>query len=291
MDLGLARIAIANSKAPARAIFPIHPLGLTLDQNDLTSFAKEFDLVLINDTCESLGSWRDGQHAGTAGVASSFSFYFSHHITTMEGGGVGTNEDAFADDLRAIRSHGWSRDRSDVLDWTSGVSLTDSKFLFVTTGYNIRPMEIQAAIGINQISDIDVFVSKRRSIASRVHSALKGTNLEVIDGGTFAADIKSHSWMLIPIRVLGEDSKGKKHKILKSLENLGIETRPVLTGNFLAQPSMNRIDGDHPPAADFKIATEITENCFLVGAHHDLTDEQVDFLAESLRSCAESMVR
>jgi CDP-6-deoxy-D-xylo-4-hexulose-3-dehydrase len=152
-------------------------------------------------------------------------------------------------------------------------------------------MEIQAAIGINQISDIDVFVSKRRSIASRVHSALKGTNLEVIDGGTFAADIKSHSWMLIPIRVLGEDSKGKKHKILKSLENLGIETRPVLTGNFLAQPSMNRIDGDHPPAADFKIATEITENCFLVGAHHDLTDEQVDFLAESLRSCAESMVR
>jgi CDP-6-deoxy-D-xylo-4-hexulose-3-dehydrase len=291
MDLELARIAIANSKAPVRAIFPIHPLGLTLNQIELTDFAKEFDLVLINDTCESLGSWRDGQHAGTAGVASSFSFYFSHHITTMEGGGVGTNDDAFADDLRAIRSHGWSRDRSDVLDWTAGVSLTDSKFLFVTTGYNIRPMEIQAAIGINQISDIDVFVSKRRSIASRVHSALKGTNLEVIDGGTFAADTKSHSWMLIPIRVLGEDSKGKKHIILKSLENLGIETRPVLTGNFLAQPSMNRIDGDHPPAADFKIATEITENCFLVGAHHDLTDEQIDFLAESLRTCAESMVR
>ena len=209
----------------------------------------------------------------------------------MEGGGVGTNDDAFADDLRAIRSHGWSRDRSDVLDWTSGVSLTDSKFLFVTTGYNIRPMEIQAAIGINQIADIDFFVSKRRSIALRVHSALKGTNLEVIDGGAFTTDVKSHSWMLIPIRVLGEDSKEKKHEILKYLENLGIETRPVLTGNFLAQPSMNRIDGDHPPAADFKAATEITENCFLVGAHHDLTDEQVDFLAKSLRICAESMVK
>lgn len=291
MDLGLARIAIANSKAPVRAIFPIHPLGLTLDQNELASLAREFDLVLINDTCESLGSWRDGQHAGTAGVASSFSFYFSHHITTMEGGGVGTNDDAFADDLRAIRSHGWSRDRSDVLDWTSGVSLTDSKFLFVTTGYNIRPMEIQAAIGINQIADIDVFVSKRRLIALRVHSALKGTNLEVIDGGAFTTDVKSHSWMLIPIRVLGEDSKEKKREILKYLENLGIETRPVLTGNFLAQPSMNRIDGDHPPAADFKAATEITENCFLVGAHHDLTDEQVDFLAKSLRICAESMVK
>jgi CDP-6-deoxy-D-xylo-4-hexulose-3-dehydrase len=149
-------------------------------------------------------------------------------------------------------------------------------------------MEIQAAIGINQILDIDQFVAKRRSIASRVHSALKGTNLEVIDGGTFAADVKSHSWMLIPIRVLGEDSKGKKQEILKSLENLGIETRPVLTGNFLAQPSMNRIDGDHPPAADFKVATEITENCFLVGAHHDLTEDQIDFLAESLKVCADT---
>jgi CDP-6-deoxy-D-xylo-4-hexulose-3-dehydrase len=290
MDLGLAKIAIANSKFPVRAIFPIHPLGLALDQNELTNFAKEFNLILINDTCESLGSWREGQHAGTAGIASSFSFYFSHHITTMEGGGVGTNNDAFADDLRAIRSHGWSRDRSDVDDWTSGVSLTDSKFLFVTTGYNIRPMEIQAAIGINQISDIDDFVSRRRSIASRVHSALKGTSLEVIDGGTLSTDLKSHSWMLIPIRVQGENPKGRKREILKSLEELGIETRPVLTGNFLAQPSMNRIDGDHPPAAEFKIATEITENCFLVGAHHDLTEEQVDFLARSLRTCAESMV-
>lgn len=289
MDLRLARDAIANAIVPVRAIFPIHPLGLTLNQNELTNFANEFDLVLINDTCESLGSWRDGKHAGTAGVASSFSFYFSHHITTMEGGGVGTNDDAFADDLRAIRSHGWSRDRSDVLDWTSRVSLTDSKFLFVTTGYNIRPMEIQAAVGINQIMDIDAFVAKRRSIASQVNSALKGTNLEVIDGGTFAADNKSHSWMLIPIRVLGEDSRGKKQKILKSLEDLGIETRPVLTGNFLAQPSMNRIGGDHPPAADFTAATEITENCFLVGAHHDLSEQQVHFLAESLKNCANSL--
>jgi CDP-6-deoxy-D-xylo-4-hexulose-3-dehydrase len=289
IDLILARKAIAQSKVPVRAIFPIHPLGLTLDQTDLLHFANEFSLILVNDVCESLGSWRDGHHAGAVGVASSFSFYFSHHITTMEGGGVGTNDDAFADDLRAIRSHGWSRDRSDVLDWTNGVSLTDSKFLFVTTGYNIRPMEIQAAIGINQITDIDDFVTKRRNIASRVYSALKGTRLEVIAGQAIALDSKSHSWMLIPIRVKGIDAKKQKQKILEKLELLGIETRPVLTGNFLAQPSMNRIDGDHPPATNFKVATEITENCFLVGAHHDLNDEQINFLSSSLRTCADMM--
>jgi CDP-6-deoxy-D-xylo-4-hexulose-3-dehydrase len=207
----------------------------------------------------------------------------------MEGGGVGTNNNEFADDLRAIRSHGWSRDREDINDWTSGLSVNDSKFLFVTTGYNIRPMEIQAAIGINQISDIDSFISKRRSIASQVHSALKGSSLEVIDGGSFSSDVKKHSWMLIAVRVLGKNSEAKKHKILDNLESLGIETRPVLTGNFLAQPAMNRIDGDHPPADKFTVASEMSQNCFLVGAHHDLSEEQIDFLVTSLRNCANSM--
>ena len=289
MDIKLAEIAVAKSKIPVRALFPIHPLGYALKQNELLKFASDHDMILINDVCESLGSWRDGQHAGTAGIASSFSFYFSHHITTMEGGGVATNNDLFADDLRAIRSHGWSRDRADVLDWTSEISLTDSKFLFVTTGYNIRPMEIQAAIGINQIADIDEFVAKRRSIAQKIHSSLRGSNLEVIDGGTLTSERENHSWMLIPIRVLRENQKYNKSEILKKLEKLGIETRPVLTGNFLAQPSMARIDGKHPPASDFNVATEISENCFLVGAHHDLNEEQINFLATSLRNCSDSI--
>jgi CDP-6-deoxy-D-xylo-4-hexulose-3-dehydrase len=207
LDLVAAQQLIDTSRIPVKGIFPIHPLGYAIPPSELEKFTSRNELILINDVCESLGSWSEGKHAGTTGIASSFSFYFSHHITTMEGGGVGTNDDAFADDLRAIRSHGWSRDRSDVLDWTSGVSLTDSKFLFVTTGYNIRPMEIQAAIGINQITDIDDFVTKRRNIASRVYSALMGTRLEVIAGQAIALDSKSHSWMLIPIRVKGIDAK------------------------------------------------------------------------------------
>jgi CDP-6-deoxy-D-xylo-4-hexulose-3-dehydrase len=71
--------------------------------------------------------------------------------------------------------------------------------------------------------------------------------------------------------------------MLEALEARGVETRPVLTGNFLSQPAMNRIDGDHLPASNFPIATEITDTCFLVGAHHDLTDEQISHLCKSLR--------
>jgi CDP-6-deoxy-D-xylo-4-hexulose-3-dehydrase len=145
-------------------------------------------------------------------------------------------------------------------------------------------MEIQAAIGINQIKDIDTFVEKRRSIALRVIGALSGTDLSVV--GVNSAEISyedsENSWMLIPIRVSGEDVQVRKQKILKSLEAKGVETRPVLTGNFLAQPAMNRIDGNHPPASNYPISTEISESCFLVGAHHDLSEEQIVHLCKSL---------
>ena len=285
LDLNAADEAIKNAKCPVRAIFPIHPLGRALNSKDFDEFTKDRNLIYISDVCESLGSFENGKHAGVTGLAGSFSFYFSHHITTMEGGGVATNSLELSDDLRSIRSHGWSRDRSDVSDWTTDVSGTDAKFLFVTTGYNVRPMEIQAAIGINQINDIDQFVQRRRAVAKRVISALIGTNLEVVGekAGELSYEDSANSWMLIPLRVTGDDAKSRKLKILESLGSRGVETRPVLTGNFLSQPAMNRIDGDHLPASNFPIATEITETCFLVGAHHDLSEEQIAHLCTSLQ--------
>ena len=285
LSLSSASQAMKNADCDIRAIFPIHPLGRALNSKQFDQFASEYDLTYISDVCESLGSFENGAHAGTTGLASSFSFYFSHHITTMEGGGVATNDNAFADDLRSIRSHGWSRDRSDVSNWTQDISGTDAKFLFVTTGYNVRPMEIQAAIGINQIKDIDAFVDKRRNIAMRVIAALAGTDLSVV-GESFNElpnEKSANSWMLIPIKVSGENAKIRKREILNRLETNGVETRPVLTGNFLSQPAMNRIDGNHPPASDFPTATEISESCFLVGAHHDLTEEQINHLCNSLQ--------
>jgi CDP-6-deoxy-D-xylo-4-hexulose-3-dehydrase len=284
LDLNVAQNLIDSSRIPVKGIFPIHPLGYSIPPSDLKNFTERNDLILINDVCESLGSWSEGQHAGTIGIAGSYSFYFSHHITTMEGGGIATDDDRFADDLRSMRSHGWSRDRSDSQRWTAQVSGNDSKFLFVSTGYNVRPMEIQAAIGSLQIEEIDDFVSKRRKIALRVHNALQGSGLRVIGSETFNDELlsKSHSWMLIPIQVLGNNSELRKRKILEELERLEIETRPVLTGNFLAQPAIQRITRHSVDPEFFSVASEITKTTFLVGAHHDLTEEQIEFLCNSL---------
>lgn len=283
IDLKKAQQHIDLGRRNIKAIFPIHALGLGISASALNRFCEKNNLVQINDVCESLGSWAEGVHAGTGGLASSFSFYFSHHITTMEGGGVATNDDALADDIRSIRSHGWSRDRSDAALWVSGVSENDSKFLFVSTGYNIRPMEIQAAIGIEQIKSVDEFIGKRRSIAKHVVKALTQTELEVIGSHSFGTPMeeKNHSWMLIPILC---KSKDQKNKIIKFLNEAGVETRPVLTGNFLSQPAMERIDKHHEDPKGFPIANEITDKCFLVGAHHDLTPEQIEYLSSQLVS-------
>lgn len=288
LDLNAAQDLIDTSRIPVKGIFPIHPLGYAIPPSKLEEFTSKNELILINDVCESLGSWSEGKHAGTSGIASSFSFYFSHHITTMEGGGVATDDDALADDLRSMRSHGWSRDRSDVSTWNAKVTSNDSKFLFVSTGYNVRPMEIQAAIGSLQIDEIDNFVNKRREIASRVYKALVGTQLSVIGDRAFqnAESTKTNSWMLIPILVKGPNVAERKRLILNKLASLEIETRPVLTGNFLSQPAIQRITRHAVDPNSFKVATEITDSAFLVGAHHDLSEEQIAFLCSSLREAS-----
>lgn len=282
IDLDKAQTLIDNSRITVKGIFPIHPLGRAISTSQLDKFAIKNELVLINDVCESLGSWSEGKHAGLVGIAASFSFYFSHHITTMEGGGIATDDDFFADDLRSMRSHGWSRDRYDVADWTLDKSLNDSRFLFVSTGYNVRPMEIQAAIGSEQIEDLDAFINRRRKIAERVSQSIEGGCLSLIGEETLNINPESNSWMLIPLRVVSPNPTLKKIKILQELEKLEIETRPILTGNFLAQPAIQRITRNSMNPETYVEATRISNESFMVGAHHDLSEYQIEHLCRSL---------
>jgi CDP-4-dehydro-6-deoxyglucose reductase, E1 len=287
IDLNEARVKLENDNS-IKAIFIIHPMGLAISYDDLSSLHEDFGIVVINDVCESLGSFQNGNHAGSFGIASSFSFYFSHHLTTMEGGGIATDNDEFANDLRSIRSHGWSRDRSDANEWHLDLQGNDSKFLFVTTGYNIRPMEIQAAIGRKQLLDLSSFVAKRQSIAHAVNEALTGSSLQLIGSARLSLppEESGHSWMLLPIQITENSKARHKIKIIEFLEKSKIETRPVLTGNFLSQPSMRRIGGSIPSPSQFPSANLISESAFLVGAHHDMTPEQIDYLSQTLRDAS-----
>ena len=285
IDIKKAEDAIIKSKVPVKAIFPIHTLGRSLNEALIMSLCEKFQIIYISDVCESLGSFLNGKHAGASSLASSFSFYFSHHITTMEGGGIATNSIDFANDLRSIRSHGWSRDRNDISEWTKQVSINDAKFLFITSGYNIRPMEIQAAIGISQISDIATFLRRRRAIAKYINDKLENTKFKLIGSETLANinESESNSWMLLPIRAFSDiNSPGDKRELLSHFEANGIETRPVLTGNFLDQPAMKRIYSPSPNPRDFPVSDLITNTTFLIGAHHDISDSQVEYIGEKI---------
>jgi len=145
-------------------------------------------------------------------------------------------------------------------------------------------MEIQAAIGSNQIDSIDSFIIRRRKIAKRVAVSLSNGNLSIIGAETLANDERSHSWMLIPLLIKGLNAPERRRLIVQKLEEMGIETRPILTGNFLSQPAIQRITRHAVDPGRFIVATKITNEAFMVGAHHDLTDEQVDYLCDCLKS-------
>ena len=123
-----------------------------------------------------------------------------------------------------------------------------------------------------------------------VHNSLLGSKLRIIGAKNLVDKSieKSHSWMLIPIYVSGQNSIERKKKIIRILEEKGIETRPVLTGNFLAQPAIKRISRYAVESNSFKVAQDITDNGFLIGAHHDLSESQINFLCETLNNIESS---
>jgi CDP-6-deoxy-D-xylo-4-hexulose-3-dehydrase len=151
-----------------KAMFLIQVLGRVPDMASYQKFCAEHGLQLLEDTCESLGAHWNGRHAGTFGLFGSFSFYFSHHISTIEGGMVVTDDPALDDELRGLRAHGWSRNRADKARWKERYPDFDERFLFISAGYNVRPMELQGAIGSVQLRRLDEMLDAREQLARKV---------------------------------------------------------------------------------------------------------------------------
>ncbi|MSY04480.1 MAG: hypothetical protein F2684_04735 [Actinobacteria bacterium] len=283
LDLKEVRKVLEKDRS-IKALMIIHPLGLCLDGEELKKLCEDFGLILLEDNCESLGSAFNGEMAGTLGKAGSFSFYFSHHLTTMEGGGIATNDFEVAQDLQSIRSHGWSRNRTDHKKWELENPEIDSRFMFVSAGYNIRPMEIQAAIGLSQLKRLPENIQRRQEIARYIHNEIKDSKFELIGHEYLKSDeeLNRHTWMLLSIRATDSNLKDLK-SYMRSLENLEIDTRPPLTGNFTKQPALKKLLPTLGLGNNYPVADKISGSTFLVACHHDLTDAQVEFLGQSLK--------
>ncbi len=240
------------------AIMPVNLLGNSCDYTELKKISEQHDLKLIEDNCESMGAMHNGKHTGTIGLAGSFSFFFSHHIQTMEGGMVLCQNQDDAEYMRSLRAHGWVRDLpADSHLYKKTGNAFDDNFIFATPGYNIRPLEMSGAIGSEQMKKWPAIMKTRKDNA--------GKFIELFANKSWCRIQKiigESSWFTFGI-VLDGELKGRRSEIIKALDEAGVQNRPLASRNFLKQPVMR--DLDHVAPSEMPAADDIHENGFFVG--------------------------
>lgn len=267
---------IEDAITPAtKAIFVVNLLGNPADWGRITDIAQRNNLFLLEDNCESLGASLNGKKAGTFGLGGTFSTFFSHHICTMEGGIVVTDDESLFHTLKSIRAHGWTRDLPDVNHVHNKTgSQWDDLFRFVLPGYNLRPLEMEAAIGRIQIRKLDSFVQARRENAKHFVSVVRE-----LEGFRFQQETDLSSWFGFSLILEGK-LKNRRSDLIASLIGAAIESRPIVTGNFTRNPVMKHLDCS--PFGDLPGADEVHDQGLFIGNHHFDLSKQIDHLASVL---------
>ena len=273
MDLDLAEAAIGPR---TKAVFAVNLLGNPNDFNRLQAIADAHGLLILEDNCESLGAEFEAKHAGTFGLMGTFSTFFSHHISTMEGGVVVTDDERTRQILTSLRAHGWTRELPDenfVHDKT-GDPFRDS-FCFVLPGYNVRPVEMSGAIGIEQVKKIDGIVEARR--ANGAYWVERMSELEHV---RIQREVGRSSWFGFSMILEGPLAE-KRREVGALLTESGIESRPIVAGNFTRNPAMRYLDATVPDS--LAAADALHDQGLFVGNRayesHDSIDVLHDLLA------------
>lgn len=261
-----------------RAIMAVPVYGNPCDMDALADICKRHNLMLIEDCCESMGATYKGKAVGSFGRVASYSFYFSHHITTLEGGICVTEDPDLAELMRIIRAHGWVRQTENPHRWTEQHPEIDPKFLFVNEGYNLRITEPQAAMGLLQLDKLEGFVKARQACAKFYADALADTQdilafQQVTDGAT-------HSWFGFPL-LISEQAGFSRNEICQYLNAKGIETRPIIAGNLAKQPGTKKFP--YRIGGDLAGADRVMQSGFSIGCHQHLNQEALQYAADTIQ--------
>jgi CDP-6-deoxy-D-xylo-4-hexulose-3-dehydrase len=253
---------------PSSAII-VHVLGVPNHMDEIIQLCKENDIHLLEDTCESVGSKLDNKYLGTFGDMSSFSFYYGHHLSTIEGGMVCTNDEDFYHLLLSIRSHGWDRDLPDhkktELRQKHNISDFKSLYTFYYPGFNLRCTDLQAFIGIKQMDSIDTVINNRKKNFDLYNKLLKNNIWKINPPNN--SFVSNFAYPLITEKI---------DELVIELQNNNIECRPLICGSMNEQPFWYNIYGSN----NLPNAKKVHEFGLYLPNHHDLTEKEIIYITD-----------
>ncbi len=257
-DLQALKSAISER---TRAVIAVNLLGNPNDFDEINHMLSGRNVILLEDNCESLGATLNGRQTGTFGLMGTYSFFFSHHICTMEGGMIVTDDANLHDILVCLRAHGWTRNlaQENTLCKKAEDPFSES-FRFLLPGYNVRPLEMAGAAGIQQLRKLPDFIAARAKNAATFRSLFADNKNFIIQHG-----IGEPSWFGFSL-VLSPQAHTPRSVIVKALMENGIECRPIVAGNFAAKEVMRHFD--YSVHGDLKNAEYIDANGFFIGNDH-----------------------
>lgn len=258
-------------------ILAINLLGNPCNFKKLQEISKKNNLILIEDNCESLGAKYNSKFCGTYGIMGTHSLFFSHHMQTMEGGVILTDDKDTDDFLKSLRAHGWCRDlpKKNNLYKKSNNKFKDH-FVFITPGYSLRPLEIEAAVGLIQLKKLDKFLKVRNKNSIIFKKLFSNKGWCKIQKQEKNATSSWYGFNLILTGAL----KNKRSKIISKLIKNKIEVRPTMTGNFLNNPVKKFLN--FKAKGNYKNAKNIDQNGFFVGNYPKDLSKELNYLYKIL---------
>lgn len=244
------------------AIMAVNLLGNPNDFGRIQQIIGKRNIVLMEDNCESLGAKYQGKQAGTFGVMGGYSSFFSHHISTMEGGLIVTDDEELYQILLSLRAHGWTRNlpKQNLVCGDKSDDPFEESFRFILPGYNVRPLEIEGALGVEQVKRLPALIEQRRKNGKLLQAALANHPDIIIQ-----QEIGESSWFGFSL-VIRPGSKLTRKELVVKLNELGFECRPIVAGNFAKNEVVKYFDSEvHGP---LKNAEHIDQNGLFVGNHH-----------------------
>lgn len=260
-----------------KAIMLVHVYGNPCDMDGLMALAKKHNLQVIEDSCESMGAYYKDKAVGSFGRVGTFSFYFSHHITTLEGGITVTDDFELSETMRIMRAHGWTREAVEHQKYVEKYPDIDPRFIFVNLGYNLRPTECQGRMGQIQLPKLAKFVDIRRQNVATYSKNLEKYS-DIFDFQHETPDARS-SWFGFSI-ILKENCPFTVKEITDFLKGQKIENRPIIAGNIGHHPVMKNYE--HRMSGDQRASYNIMKNGFAFGCHQGMSEEAVNYVCSKV---------